>query len=50
MHLLDPRSGGLSIAVFLFISGTVLYSWIQAARRQNFSSEKSEPVDEKKSA
>jgi hypothetical protein len=49
MHLLDPRSGSLSIAVFLFISGTVLFSWIRAARRQT-TAEKSEPIEDKKSA
>jgi hypothetical protein len=33
MHLLDPRAGVLPVALCVFISGTILFSWIQAARQ-----------------
>lgn len=33
MHLLDPRAGLLPVALCVFLSGTILISWIQAARQ-----------------
>ena len=46
MHLLDPRGGILPIALCLFISGTILFSWIQAARQQPTPVKPEREVDE----
>ncbi|MGZ3723630.1 MAG: hypothetical protein ACXVA9_11895 [Bdellovibrionales bacterium] len=46
MHLLDPRAGILPIATCLFIGGTILFSWIQAARQQTTPTKSEREEDE----